>query len=161
MAVLRRTFQRFANEMSQYVQQEINESLGTSLIFSLVSLRPTHLRVDDMAKVNQDGSSVGSVRSPTQIYFVPTNEVRNRFASTPHDFRDDLTELPAGTTVYDVYATNQTIRTSIFPWVTQRYARERRASAVKVGSLKTTSPFTTSQFGDSGIFFKHQRYEDR
>ncbi len=151
----------FANELSQYVQQEVNESLGTSLIFSLVTSKPTLLRVDDMAEVNQDGSAVGTVKSPTQIYFVPTSEVRNRFSSAAHDFRDDLTELPAGTTVYDVYATDREIRTSIFPWVTRRYANERRASAVKVGSLKTTSPFTTSHFGDTGIFFKHQRHEDK
>ncbi|MCK5875278.1 MAG: peroxidase [Alcanivoracaceae bacterium] len=151
----------FANELSQYVQQEVNESLGTSLIFSLVTSKPTLLRVDDMAEVNQDGSAVGTVKSPTQIYFVPTSEVRNRFSSAAHDFRDDLTELPAGTTVYDVYATNREIRTSIFPWVTRRYAEERRSSAVKVGSLKTTSPFTTSHFGDTGIFFKHQRHEDK
>jgi len=151
----------FANELSQYVQQEVNESLGTSLIFSLVTSKPTLLRVDDMAEVNQDGSAVGTVKSPTQIYFVPTSEVRNRFSSAAHDFRDDLTELPAGTTVYDVYATDREIRTSIFPWVTKRYAEERRASAVKVGSLKTTSPFTTSHFGDTGIFFKHQRHEDK
>jgi hypothetical protein len=151
----------FANELSQYVQQEVNESLGTSLIFSMVTSKPTLLRVDDMAKVNQDGSAVSSVKAPTQIYFVPTNQVAGRFASTPHDFRDDLTELPAGTTVYDVYATTQDIRTSIFPSLTRRYAEQRRASAVKVGSLKTTSPFTTSQFGDTGIFFKHQRHEDK
>jgi hypothetical protein len=151
----------FANELSQYVQQEVNESLGTSLIFSLVTSKPTLLRVDDMAKVNQNGTRVATVKAPTQIYFVPTTAVRGRFSSSAHDFRDDLTELPAGTTVYDVYATSQEIRTSIFPWVTKRYADERRASAVKVGSLKTTSPFSTSHFGDTGVFFKHQRNEDK
>src|SRR5690554_120930 len=151
----------FTNELSQYVQQEVNESLGTSLIFSMVTSKPTLLRVDDMAKVNQNGSTVASVKSPTQIYFVPTNQVHNRFVSTPHDFRDDLTELPAGTTVYDVYATNKEIKTSIFPSLSRRYAQQRRDSAVKVGSLKTTSAFTTSHFGDTGIFFKHQRHEEK
>ncbi|MFN3713715.1 MAG: peroxidase family protein [Alcanivoracaceae bacterium] len=151
----------FANDLSQYVRQEVNESLGTSLIFSLVSLRPTHLRVDDMAKVREDGTRESTVRAPTQIWFVPTSQVKGRFSSTPHDFRDDLTELPAGTVVYDVFATSEAIRTSIFPWVTAGYDRDRRNRAVRVGSLKTTSPFTTSHFGDTGIFFKHQRYEDR
>ena len=42
-----------------------------------------------------------------------------------------------------------------------RYKRERRNSAVKIGTIRLTSPFTTSQFGDNGVFFKHQRYEDR
>jgi hypothetical protein len=150
----------FENELSQYVKQELNESLGTSLIFSAVTSKPTRLRVDDMAEVTEDGQPVSHVKSPTQVYFVPTSDVANRFSSDPHDFRDDLVSLPEGTAVYDVYATDQRIRTSFWPWVTARYARERRNSAVKVGTLKLTSRFTTSQFGDTGIFFKHQRYED-
>lgn len=151
----------FANEMSNYVQPEVNETLGTTALFSLVSTKPTLLVMSDMAKVNQDGSTVGSVKAPTQIYFVPNASVRNTLSTAPHDFRDDLTALAAGTRVYDVYGTSQTIRTSLFPWVTERYARERRDSAVKIGELVTTSEFTLSQFGDTGIFFKHQRYEDR
>lgn len=151
----------FSNEMSQYVKQEVNESLGTSLIFSLVSSKPTQLRVDDMAEVTQTGARVATVKAPTQVYFVPTTDVKARFAATPHDFRDDLAELPAGTRMYDVYATSQEIKTSIFPSTNQTYANQRRASAVKVGTLVTTSPFVSSQFGDSGVFFKHQRVEDK
>ena len=150
----------FANEMSQYVLPE-TDSLASTILFSLVTSKPTRLMVDDMAEVMQDGTRVSSPKAPTQIYFVPTNEVRDRFSSAAHDFRDDLVELPAGTTVYDVYATDRAIRTSWFPWVTRRYQRERRDSAVRIGSLTLTSPFITSQFGDNGVFFKHQRYEDR
>jgi|AJXC01.1.fsa_nt_gi hypothetical protein len=48
------------------------------------------------------------------------------------------------------------------PWVTARYARERRNSATKIGELVMGVPRSPlSQFGDTGIFFKHQRYEDR
>src|SRR5690606_39070488 len=151
----------FANEMSNYVQPEVNETLGTTALFSLVSIKPTLLVMSDMAQVSQDGSAAGSVKAPPQIYCVPNAGVRNPISTAPHDFRDDLTALPAGTRVYDVYGTSQTIKTSLFPWVTERYARERRDSAVKIGELVTTSGFTLSQFGDTGIFFKHQRYEDR
>lgn len=151
----------FANEMSNYVLPEVNETLGTTTLFSLVSSKPTLVVMSDMAKVKQDGSSVSTVRTPTQVYFVPNQDVRNSISTAPHDFRDDLTALPVGTRVYDVYGTDKSIRTSIFPWVTSRYARERRDSAVKIGELVLTSEFTLSQFGDSGIFFKHQRYEDR
>lgn len=111
--------------------------------------------------MNQDGSAAGSVKTPTQIYFVPNPTLRNTISTAPHDFRDDLTAIPAGTKVYDVYGTDMQIRKSIWPWVTARYARERRNSAVKIGELVTQSEFTLSQFGDTGIFFKHQRYEDR
>lgn len=150
----------FANEMSQYVLSE-TDSLGSTILFSLVTTKPTRLMVNDMAEVRTDGTRESTPKSPTQIYFVPTDEVKGRFSTGAHDFRDDLVTLPQGTTVYDVYATDREIKTSIFPWVTERYQRERRAAAVKIGSIKLDSKFNTSAFGDGGVFFKHQRYEDR
>jgi hypothetical protein len=151
----------FANELSQYVDKEVNETLGTTALFSLVSTKPTTLSVSKMAKVRADGTKESSVVSPTQIYFVPRPEVKGMFSSQAHDFRDDLESLPEGTPIYDVYATNKEIKTSIFPWRHQRYANDRRNSAVKVGTIKTTSQFTSSAFGDGGVFFNHQRVEDQ
>lgn len=151
----------FANELSQYVSPEANETLGTSLIFSAVTSKPTRLMVNAMAETNQDGSSASNANAPTQIYFVPSESVKNRFTSSTHDFREDLSSLTAGEDLYDIYATSDRIRTSIFPRLNKRYADNRRNSAQKIGTLKLTSNFKLSNFGDNGIFFKHQRYEDR
>lgn len=151
----------FANELSQYVDKEVNETLGTTALFSLVSLKPTTLSVSNMAKVRADGTKEDSVVSPTQVYFVPRPEVKGLFDNAAHDFRDDLESLPEGTPVYDVYATTKSIRTSIFPYFHRKYAKQRRDSAVKVGTIRTTSAFTSSAFGDGGVFFRHQRYEDQ
>ncbi|MGY8831256.1 MAG: hypothetical protein ACKVIS_17265, partial [Pseudomonadales bacterium] len=95
------------------------------------------------------------------IYFVPRTELRNRFASTAHDFRTDLLTLNAGTKVYDVYATSMEIKSSIIPSISRNYAAQRRNSAVKIGEMELTSAFIASTFGDSGVFFKHQRNEDK
>ncbi|KZY63551.1 peroxidase [Oleiphilus sp. HI0071] len=151
----------FLNELSNYVDKEINETLGTTALFSLVSTKPTTLSVGKMAKVKADGSEEASVVSPTQIYFVPRAEVKGLFESASHDFRDDLELLPVGTPIYDVYATSKNIRTSIFPYFHNKYARDRRSSAVKVGTIKSTSEFNSSSFGDGGVFFRHQRVEDQ
>jgi hypothetical protein len=151
----------FANELSQYVSPEANETLGTALIFSAVTSKPTRLMVDAMASTNQDGSAASNATSPTQIYFVPTDNVKNKFSTSAHDFRSDLVTLKAGENLYDIYATSERIRTSIFPRWNKRYADKRRNSAKKIGSIKLTSDFKLSDFGDNGIFFKHQRYEDR
>lgn len=151
----------FANELSQYVDKEVNETLGTTALFSLVSIKPTTLSVSKMAKVTERGQVEGNVHSPTQIYFVPRAEVQGRFSSSSHDFRDDLNSLPAGTPIYDVYATNKRIRTSIFSYFNRKYAEQRRNSAVKVGTIKLTSDFNSSSFGDGGVFFRHQRVEER
>ncbi|MFV1874017.1 MAG: peroxidase family protein [Oleiphilus sp.] len=150
----------FANELSQYVDKEVNETLGTTALFSLVSSKPTTLSVSKMAKVTVDGNVESNIVTPTQVYFVPRPEVTGLFASDPHDFRDDLNSLSAGTPVYDVYATSQRIRTSIFSYFHKKYAKQRRDSAVKVGTIRLTSDFNSSAFGDGGVFFRHQRVED-
>jgi hypothetical protein len=151
----------FANELSNYVSTEVNDTLGTTLLFSAVSTKPTQLVMTDMAKVKQDGTSVAYPKAPTQLYFVPRTEVKTRFATTPHDFRYDLVTLGAGSKLYDVYATSMEIRTSIFPSINKSYADQRRASAKKIGELELTSPLIVSAFGDRGVFFKHQRVEDQ
>jgi hypothetical protein len=92
---------------------------------------------------------------------VPRTEVKSLFATTPHDFRYDLTKLNLGTKVYDVYATSAAIKTSVIPSTNQTYAAQRRSGAKKIGEIELTSPMIVSAFGDTGVFFKHQRYEDR
>ncbi|VXB99095.1 Animal haem peroxidase [Pseudomonas sp. 8AS] len=151
----------FANELSQYVVPEVNDTLGTTILFSAVSLKPTLLRVDDFAKVTQNGQAVATPKAPTQLYFVPKSELRSLFSTAAHDFRTDLATLTSGTKLYDVYATSMEIKTSIIPSISRSYAQQRRSSAVKVGELELTSPLIASAFGDSGVFFKHQRHEDK
>lgn len=151
----------FQNELSQFVQKEVNETLGTTALFSLVTTKPTLLLTEKMAKVTADGTKETNVKAPTQLYFVPRPEVKSRFSSSSHDFRDDLATLPEGTVLYDVYGTDKTIRTSIFPYFNNKYIKDRRNSAVKIGSIRLTSEFNTSAFGDGGVFFRHQRYEDQ
>jgi hypothetical protein len=150
----------FANELSSYVSTDINNAAST-ILFSAVTAKPTMLMMNDMAEVTQAGVSVGVPKAPTQIYFVPRPEVKTKFATAAHDFRYDLVTLGAGSPVYDVYATSMEIKTSVIPSTHQTYAAQRRASATKVGTLELTSPMIVSAFGDQGVFFKHQRYEDK
>lgn len=150
----------FANELSQYVSPEVNETLGTTALFSLVTSKPTRIMTTKMAKVTQDGTVESNIVAPTQLYFVPTAEIKSRFSSGAHDFREDLVSLPEGTVLYDVYGTTKEIKHSIFPYFNNRYAKDRRDSAVKIGQIRLTSEFNLSTFGDGGVFFRHQRYED-
>ncbi|HNA22547.1 MAG TPA: peroxidase family protein, partial [Agitococcus sp.] len=150
----------FANELSNYVSPDINNSAST-ILFSAVSTKPTLVVMNDMAEVMQNGTVVTTPKAPTQIYFVPRPEVKTKFSTAAHDFRYDLATLGAGSKLYDVYATSMEIKTSIIPSTNLSYAQQRRASAKKIGELELTSPLIVSAFGDSGVFFKHQRYEDR
>lgn len=150
-----------ANELSNYVSPEVNDTLGSTVLFSLVTRKPTLVMPNAMASVNADGTPAGSPHAPTQIYFVPASSVKDLFSKQPHDFRHDLAALPDGTPVYEVYATSKDIRTSIFSRWNRRFANDRRESATHIGTLVTQSEFVASEFGDSQLFFKHQRYEDR
>jgi len=150
----------FANELSNYVSPDINNAAST-ILFSAVSAKPTLVIMNDMAEVTQAGAVVMTPKAPTQIYFVPRPEVKTMFATTAHDFRYDLAKLGAGSPVYDIYATSMEIQTSIIPATNRSYAQQRRASAKKIGTLELTSPMIVSAFGDQGVFFKHQRNEDK
>lgn len=151
----------FANELSNYVAPEVNDTLGSTLLFSAVSTKPTLLVMSDMAKVTQKGASVWTPKAPTQVWFVPRPEVKTHFSSAAHDFRYDMATLGAGSRLYDVYATAAELKTSIFPSINRTYIAERRAGATKIGELVLTSPLIISAFGDNGVFFKHQRVEDQ
>lgn len=151
----------FTNELSNYVSPEVNETLGTTALFSAVSTKPTLVVMTDMAKVTQTGTSVLTPKAPTQIYFVPRTEVKGKFVKTAHDFRLDMMKLASGTKVYDVYATSAEIKTSLLPSINAQLAATRRAGAKKIGEIVLASPLIASEFGDKGVFFKHQRHEDR
>lgn len=150
----------FANELSNYVSKEVNETFATTALFSLVTTKPNLVMTDKMARVTQDGTKEASEKAPTQIYFVPRPEVKSLFSTGAHDFREDLVSLPEGTVLYDIYGTDKTIKSSIFSYFNNKYIKDRRNSAVKIGEMKLTSQFNTSTFGDGGVFFRHERYED-
>lgn len=138
----------FANELSQYVRPEADDTLGSTLLFAFISSKPTQLMVNGMAEVKSNGEAVSRSLSPTPIFFVPKNDVKARFSTGAHDFRKDLLSLQAGTALYDVYATDMEIKNSLFTSTATRYAKERRSSAVKVGEIVLSSEFVASSFGD-------------
>lgn len=166
----------FANELSNYVSPEPDDakSAMSSLVFSIGArtAEPTRIRVDNMAKVLVDGTTVAAINAPSQVFFVPREEVTGLFATEEHDYRIDLMSLAAGTVIYDVYATNRPFPSDLEGGCTRPSnwricfdgkgeASKRRRSAVKIGELTLESDFVASEFGDSGIFFKHQKSEDK
>src|SRR5690554_8058537 len=51
----------FANELSNYVSPELNDSIGSTILFSLVTTKPTRLMVNDFSEVTQRGDSVAKI----------------------------------------------------------------------------------------------------
>ena len=126
----------FAHPLSNIVPV-VNE-LGPQLIngiFRRVTRYPTKLSLQDFGTFDQAGNAINSPNSPAQISLVP--EIQ--FASDPHDFRTDLTPIPAGTKLFTVMVSD---------------------SHQRIGHLITKSKFVASAYGDRQLFFRHHRFRD-
>jgi len=117
---------------------------------------------------DQQGQVVDDPVAPPLIIFEPNQELA---ASLPGntDFRIDLAMIEKGTTLYTGYATvddegnpnmcqcYDTVEGSLPCW-TLAQAEEAGCNVVNIGSIKTTSEFTTSDYGDNKLLFKHTRF---
>ena len=99
----------------------------------------------DMASYNQKGEDRrGDLNFPFKLVFKPTSQVNTLF---PDDFvqsyMDQLKTIKVGTQIYDVYAVNTP-----------------DDAEVKIGTLRTTSEFVSSHWGDEKLWFQHGIMED-
>ncbi|SMF57111.1 hypothetical protein [Pseudobacteriovorax antillogorgiicola] len=140
----------FANELSNVIPLEFDiASIFSSLVFKRVAKYPTQISVDGFADYDEHGDQVFEPRQPRQLYFSPVEEMR--FDETAHDFRQDFMDIPSGTTLYRVYASEEKgLDTSEIDW-------ERRKKALFIGTIETRSRFIASEYGDRRLFFKHNR----
>lgn len=148
-------FAFFKNPMSNIVPT--GNSLGQKLvhkIFRKVTRYPEELLLTDMAGTSTDGQKVQKVVSPRQIFFVPDPELK--FSSDEHDVREDFFKIPEATTVYKVYALSDKYRNFDYTEYDDEKAKEFLKHSEHIGDIVTTSEFIASQFGDDGIFFRHE-----
>lgn len=138
----------FANEFSNIVPvvREIGPKL-INLIFMRVSQYPTKLSLKKLGEIDQQGRSVAHPLYPTQLFLVPTQAVQ--FSPSPgRDFRQDLATIAPGTTIFSVYGVE----------TDNAQQSQQRHNAQLIGQIKTTSEFIASSYGDSRLFFRHQRF---
>jgi hypothetical protein len=143
----------FANELSNIVP--VVKEFGPvfiNLIFSRVTRYPTKLYLEDLAEINQKGEKESNPYYPAQVFLVPNPKVQ--FDETPHDFRNDLATIPAGTVLFSIYAVDSEAMKETNPI-------KLRQQAQLIGSIETTSEFISSFYGDSQLFFRHQRFRNR
>lgn len=96
-----------------------------------------------------------AIQAPSNVYFVPADNMK--FSSAAHDFRKDFQDLAAGTTLYELWApgTDKCLcGVNKDPCLDPR----KCAGAHKIGKLVTTSRFVSSEWGDRGLFFQHERF---
>jgi len=153
----KKDFNFFKNPLSNIVP--IGTDIGLKLahsIFSRVTDYPEQLGVKDMAEF--DGAGVKSTNniSPKQLFFVPSEEISNKFSSDSHDVRDDFLSIGSGTTLYKIYAVDSKHKGFNYYDYSIDKMKEFLKDSSEIGEIVTTSPFIASEFGDTKIFFKHQ-----
>jgi hypothetical protein len=145
----------FANAMSNIVP--IGDEFGQRMvhrIFKKESKFPEQLLVQEMATVDARGTNLVEVNSPVQIFFIPGENLN--FPSEPHDVREDFLKIPEGTLVYQVHAATPKLKNFNYDNYTENNKEEFIKESVHIANLITTSEFIASEFGDDGIFFRHQ-----
>lgn len=108
--------------------------------------------------MSQDGSALerSDVKIPYEVDFEAAFDPADFGITDDKEFNDEgeqvmwydqLSRIPEGTTLFDVYGTNE-------PEDTEEVDQERK----KIGSIVLNSPLMTSNFGDNRLFFQHERY---
>ena len=123
-------------------------------VFSRVSDYPEEILLDHLGDYDQFGNKEAKTVSPRQIFFVPNNKIES--SSQKHDVRNDFHKIPTGTKVYSVYALSKADANYSYLDYKDSDISKYLKKSVHVGDIVTTSPFISSEFGDTGIFFRHE-----
>jgi hypothetical protein len=123
-------------------------------IFSKVSKYPEQLRLDSLSQSTQKGEKIESPISPKQIFFVPNKDIK--FNKRFHDVRSDFVTIKPGTVLYEVHALiPEEVKKVDFAKYKTKDIPAHVENSVQIGELILSSEFVSSEFGDTGMFFKH------
>lgn len=102
--------------------------------------------VSDWAQHGSDGQAADEVHFPFSMRFHPTGEFEFSQEWSGTYFLDQLETIPEGSTLWEVYGMSA--------------PEELGGQEYFIGNLETTSALTSSNWGDNGLFFRHQWAED-
>jgi len=108
------------------------------LKFRYTQANASYVGLKNLSQYTEKGVSEPNRRYPFKLTFKPTSAVTSFPDNYVEDFRETLKTIPKNTTIFDVYAID-----------------EPGCNEQRIGSIKITSSFTTSMFGDVNLFFRH------
>lgn len=129
----------FSNHVPVPKNSASNFILGNS--FSKVTKYIETIGLKNLGEFDQFGKQVKNPNYPWRITLSPGPSTQNVFSANYTQPYTTLipAKVPAGTILYNVYA----------------IANPAQACQVLIGFIKTTSPFTTSNWGDESYFLSH------
>lgn len=127
-------------------------------IFSRVTDYPEELKINEFARKSEKGIQGETIRAPRQVFFVPLGNEDFRFSADEHDFRRDfLNRVNPGTELYEVRAADESRREFEYH---SKYDKDMiqkfKEESILLGTIVTTSDFVASEFGDTGLLFRHE-----
>jgi hypothetical protein len=145
------SFNFFRNNFTNHPELDCSDITGSTralfMKFKTASNWPTTVGLSQLALFDEDGNEADPPKYPFQLILVPNSNLTNAYSDDPTSNPDatlaaQLAALPVGTALYDIWALPN-------PW----------DSAELIGSIQTTSTFTTSKWGDKNLFLEHTRME--
>jgi len=109
---------------------------------------------------NQDKKDI---TAPKLVYFIPNANISKNITSDWHDPRDDFKKIKAGTLLYTIVAPvddgKKCTADNAGGFVAPIDLTEENCKYEAVAKVFTTSKFVTSAYGDSRLFFQHERVD--
>ena len=157
------TFNFFGLNMSNHIGSP--SSIATKLLvkkFQQASQCAPQVGLSDLAKYDQSGRPVpaNEVRFPFKLFLVPSEQVQfPNTQKTVAEVNSELESIKVGTPLYTVWACG-----SAAPGgednPTSGGLEKACGSKTRLGEMVTTTPCTTSKYGDEKFFIRHQRVEE-
>ncbi|HRI68444.1 MAG TPA: hypothetical protein PK156_29650 [Polyangium sp.] len=126
-----------AKELDTKLVQRAFQKTAKSL--NATRLYAVYLPLHDFSSIRADGTKPENPVVPDRVEFVPTDEVKKACPDLP-DFRQALAKIPAGTVLFKVFAAPALDKPSTL-----------------VGELRQDSAWVASEYGDTRLFFQHDR----
>ena len=134
----------FKNDFSNHIPAATGGAVkALALKFSSGTPYVQNIGLKDLALINCKGEIRTKARYPFKLIFRPHKDLKTSHPDNYKiDYMDQLKNVKIGINIYDVYAIDQ-------PNSTEKL----------IGSIKTTSNFMSSYWGDESLFFRHNLME--
>lgn len=135
------TWNIFANDWSNHIPKAGPSLLPIALKFATVSEYIQAVGLSNFAMFENDGTPVAEPVFPFSLRFEPTGNVEFSDEYSGTYFTDQLMTIEEGTHLWKVYGMDA--------------PEQLGGQEFYIGDLVTSSPTTTSKFGDKELFFRH------
>ena len=131
----------FKNDFANHIPSPGFFAAPIIMKFATATVHIQQVGISNWGKAGEDGNPEAAPRFPYRLRFHPTGDI-----AFPDEYRrpinDELMTIPPGSTLYQVFALDK--------------PDELGGKEKMIGELVLTSTLTTSNWGDTGLFFRHQ-----